>query len=297
MITCFDRGILVDFGADGRLGVGGVTTGGENCSTDILGEAKGEITKEPMEEESDNMLPEASLSRASSELSSALSVVPSASPGIRLCLVTFGARSESFMGKGAAKTSARPAWLVNEGLTVDLAIGESGDSGAVVDITGIGMPPNVVRCDSGILIADVVPFKESGRGRELFEVERGCEGSIASLDNEDCGVWYVESDCSSREAKELDAEAGSDGDDSGDGRSRSNATLSGWSEITSGLAAVPSLFSLSSLSESSHPSCSRTFGLYIPFAIFQHRRHPTIFSPSSASTAVNIFKHSSIPGS
>jgi hypothetical protein len=76
----------------------------------MLGEATGEAAREPIDNESDNILPEASLSSASSELSSALSVTLSASPGIRLCLVTFGARSKSFTGSGAANTSARPEW-------------------------------------------------------------------------------------------------------------------------------------------------------------------------------------------
>jgi len=103
MITCFDRGTL---GADGGLGVNCVVT--DSRSIETLGVTTGEAAREPIEDESDNMLPEASLSNASSELSSALSVVLSASPGMRLCLVSFGARNESFTGKGAAKASARP---------------------------------------------------------------------------------------------------------------------------------------------------------------------------------------------
>jgi hypothetical protein len=174
IITCFERGILTEVGADSRLDVGVSTRG--CCSKDIPEEAAGEAATEPTDDESDNMLPEASLSSASSELSSA-SVILSASPGIRLCLVTFGARSESFTGKGAAKTSARPEWLINWGLPgkgeVPFAAvdEESGDSGAVVDITGMGMPPYVVSCDSGIICSGMISFMDRDSGRFFFDIE------------------------------------------------------------------------------------------------------------------------------
>jgi hypothetical protein len=50
---------------------------------------------------------------------------------------------------------------------------------------------------------------------------------MTSLDSEDGGVVYVESDGASSEATEFEAEVGTDGNGEGDERSSSNATLSG----------------------------------------------------------------------
>jgi hypothetical protein len=171
--------------------VGEAITGG-SCSRDILGET----AREAIEEESENIvLPEASLSNASSSLSSALSVVLSASAGIRLGRANLGARSESFTGRGAASTWESPEWSANTGFrTGEMAFAvvgvECGESGPVVEITGIGMPPNVVRCVSserrGVL------FKDNGGG--FLGVDADCEGSAASLENEDKGVSYAELD-------------------------------------------------------------------------------------------------------
>jgi hypothetical protein len=130
------------------LDAGGAITGESNCST--------ETAAEGIEEESENIdvLADASLSSASSELSSALSAVLSASPGIRLCLANLGARSESFTGRGAASTCERPKWWANAGFSTGGGVGfavvgvECGESGSVVEITGISIPSYIVRCVS-----------------------------------------------------------------------------------------------------------------------------------------------------
>lgn len=61
---------------------------------------------------------------------------------------------------------------------------------------------------------------------------------------------------------------------------------------SSGLTGLSTLSSLSL--SGSHTRPRR--GLYVPLAIFQQRWQPTMFSPSRISTAVNMRRHSSIPG-
>lgn len=58
-----------------------------------------------------------------------------------------------------------------------------GDSGAVVEITGIGIPPYRVGCGSGLTLGGVEETKGKGGGGG-FSVD-SCEGTPASFDNDD----------------------------------------------------------------------------------------------------------------
>lgn len=148
MIILFERGVLLALlGTAGGLSVGELIMGSGSCSRDMLGDTTGEAAGEAIDDESDSIevLIDVSLSIVSSELSSALSARLSVSTGIRLCLVTLGARRESLMGSGSANAAASPEWSMKDGFREGngLAVdgGDSGDSGAVVEIKGMGIPP------------------------------------------------------------------------------------------------------------------------------------------------------------
>lgn len=121
----------------------------------------------------------------------------------------------------------------------------SDDSGAVVEIIGIGMPPYVGELGSSVVSGEV-----------MFNCSVCFLGRDTSLEREDCGVSYVESDSPSPDAMELEAEA--EGEDGGEGPSTStpiSSTTAGAGVVKALTEGFSSLFSFSSLSSESSPLC------------------------------------------
>ena len=303
--TCFARGIGRSCTRRGDAAGGCFGDGRGSFSTDERGDADGDAEGDASESEVGADVSDALSSYSSSELEPVSSAAPSFLPFRRPRRGPFGVSSES--SESDIPTTARvdDHVLFRSSFATGAAGWRSGSSASVVEICGIGRPPNVpdgggdialsfrggldgvveaavvtvVGADEIDAVSPALP-EPSVIAVETIDVDAGETRPLLSSGDDDVplSAWFRPGGVAGLVGDLPALRSERPADDSVSSPSSGSLSLS---ESSSGAPAAPS---------------SRARGLYVPFAIFQHRWHPTMFSPSRISTAVNIRRHSSTPG-
>ena len=272
-------------------------------SADERADADGEGERERAEPSETDVAADVSLalsSYSSSELDPPLSssfLPPSPPPLRRPRRRPLGVSSESSESDMPTTARVDDHVLLMSSLNAGAGGCTSAGSVSVVEICGIGSPPKVPGFSGDIALS----FRAAAGG-----VTGGAVCTVVGADETDA-VSSALPEPSVIAVETTDVDAGDTRplliDISGEDDSAS-CSPGGRAGSDAGFAAPPDDASLlssppSSVSESSAAAAvpfSRARGLYVPFAIFQQRWQPTMFSPSRISTAVNMRRHSSIPG-